>query len=132
MPTDTPIEYAIVSAAADASEYVNGIRTLPPSNVDRLDAKKRADLRPITRTADPIDPATQRPGEPVVSITADAVTIHTPAVDLNAREKTERTTERNRARRAAILAVSAQRAAIAQAIADKQLPANTPLPEYPA
>ena len=122
MPTDTPIEYAIVSAAADASEYVNGIRKLPPSKVDRLDAKKRADLRPITRTADAIDPATQRPGEPAARITADAVTIHTPAVDLSASEKTERTTERNRARRAAIL----------QAIADKQAPASTPLPEYPA
>jgi hypothetical protein len=132
MPTDTPIEYAIVSAAADASEYVNGIRKLPPSKVDGLDAKKRADLRPITRTADAIDPATQRPGEPVTTIDSDAVTIHTPAVDLTASEKTERTTERNRARRAAVLAVASERAAIAQAIADDKLPANTPLPEYPA
>jgi hypothetical protein len=87
---------------------------------------------PVAYEKDAIDPATQRPGEPVVTIAADAVTIHTPAVALTAGEKAERTAERKRARRAAILAVAAERAAILQAIADGKVPANTPLPEYPA
>jgi hypothetical protein len=124
-------EYAFISGRGNA-ENVYRIAEVEPATYAKYNAGSRERVRPVTRTADAIDPATQRPGEPVVRITADAVIIHTPAVDLNAREKTERTTERNRARRAAILAVSAQRAAIAQAIADGKLPANTPMPEYPA
>ena len=132
MPTDTPIEYAIISIDRNGAEYVNGFRTLPPSKFDRLDAKKRADLRPVTRTADDIDPATHRPGEPVTTIDSDAVTIHSPAVDLTQRERGEMQAKKATALLAAKIKVGVERAGILQAIADKVIPANTPLPEYPA
>jgi len=120
-------EYAIISDNGVGGVYVSGFRVLEVSAWAQLPVNKKADLRAVTRTDAAFDPATEKLGPPSILIESNKVTITRAAVALSQGELDAVAA----AAIAPVLDIAAKRAAILQAIADGQLPANHPLPEYP-
>jgi hypothetical protein len=124
--------FAKISKTPKGVAYVNGTVELTDEQHAVLTAKKRADIRPVVVSLPPdIDTATQRLREEN-AIEADRVVVRYVAVDMTAKERTDRRTEKDARLVAKVLDIAARRLVVQYAIDAGKLPTDYPLPEWPA